>query len=248
MKNKELEFAIIGAGRFGLFWGKQLAKLYPVSFYDIDDTKKELAESIGKWQELTECLKKPFIFLTTPIRNIEEFLKQNGSKMAPGSIIIDCASVKIVILEWLERHIPEKSYYIGCHPLFGPDSAKDSLNEQSITLIPGRVPYHKYNTLVNIFSNQLHLNVLTMSAKEHDNLMAYNLCLIHHLGRTFSELQIYKLPLMMAALQKINGIADVVTNDSDELFEDFYRFNPFAKDLEREFLAVFKGISPTRKP
>ena len=245
MQDKEIEFAIIGAGRFGLFWGKQLSKFYPVSFYDIDNSQIKLVESIGKWEDLSECLKKQFIFLTLPIRNIEEFLKHNSSEIAPGSVIIDCASVKIAVLGWLEKYIPPQNFYISCHPLFGPDSAKNSLEGQSITMIPGRVPYSKYNFLVEIFSNQLHLNVLTMSAKEHDNLMAYNLCLIHHLGRTFSELQIYKLPIMMAALQKINGIADVVTNDSDELFEDFYRFNPYAKDLEKEFLTVFKSISPT---
>jgi prephenate dehydrogenase len=243
MGNKTIEFAIIGAGRFGAFWGRHLSQYYPVYFYDNDATRKSVVEPYGAWSSLEECLEKPFIFLSIPIRRIEGFLKEHTGNFKPGTVLIDCASVKMVVIDWFQQHLPGEIYFTASHPLFGPDSAKNGLSEHTITLIPGRIPFRHYTTLVDLFAERMRLRVLNITAEEHDRLMAYNLTLIHHLGRTFQDMQISQLALKMASLSKLNHIARVTMNDSEELFYDFHYFNPFAKRVEEKFIRSFNNIS-----
>ena len=145
-------------------------------------------------------------------------------------------------MKWIDGELPQSIYYVASHPLFGPDSARRGLKDHIITLIPGRVPYNKYIFLVQLLSEKLELRVENMPAAEHDRLMAYNLSLIHHLGRTFHGMNISRIPLMMDSLGKLNSITKVVMNDSEELFYDFYRFNRFSQEIENEFREEFDRI------
>jgi prephenate dehydrogenase len=241
-KNKLFEFSIIGAGRFGLFWGKHLSAYYSTSFYDIHPgSKKNIAEN-GKWQTLKQCLQKDYIFLTLPIGQIPLFLEKNAAMLKKGSVVVDCASVKKPVVDWFEKYIPPEVFYTASHPLFGPDSARNGLQDHLLLLIPGRIPLDRYDFLLNLFRDRFRLEVVSMSADEHDRLMAYNLTLVHHLGRTLEKLGITRLPLRMAGLKKLCEISQVVMNDSEELFNDFYRLNPYSAPLRESFLSAFTRL------
>ena len=49
----------------------------------------------------------------------------------------------------------------------------------------------------------------------------------------------------MAGLEKLNHISEVVMNDSDELFHDFYKYNTFAKCIKNKFIDSFDTTTPT---
>ena len=235
-----IEFSVIGAGRFGVFWGNHLCTYYPTSFFDVRSETKKKIGSPARWQSLKQCLQKDYIFLTLPIGEMRGFLKKNMKAVKRGAVIIDCASVKKPVLDWFEEYIPEGIFFAASHPLFGPDSAREGLRNHLLTLIPGRIPLARYNFLIKLFSDKLRLQVLSMTAEEHDRLMAYNLSLVHHLGRTLHRLGIVELPLKMAGMKKLCEISQTVMNDSEELFRDFYRFNPYSALLRDNFLALFK--------
>ncbi len=242
VKNNSTDFAVIGAGRFGAFWAKHLSNFYPVSICDIDTERKDVVERFAQWDDLTSCLGKKYIFLTIPIRQITPFIRQNIKLFQAGTTIIDCASIKEPVMNWIMEELPPHTFYIASHPLFGPDSARAGLKDHLITLIPGRVPYDIYDFLVKFFENELQLRVENIPAAEHDRLMAYNLSLIHHLGRTFDGMNISRIPLMMDSLNKLNSITKVVMNDSEELFVDFYTFNRFSQEVTDQFKEQFEAI------
>lgn len=242
MNIKPVEFSVVGAGRFGLFWGEQLSKHFKVVFYDREDSRRTLTEPGVRWESLEYCLANDFVFLTIPIRQIAVFLQEHREKFTPGTVIIDCASVKMAVAKWFREMLPAGVYYMNTHPLFGPDSARDGLADHAIAVMPGRIPYRQFALLINLFSRKMKLRILNLSAKEHDRLMAYNLSLIHHLGRTFHEMRIRQLPLMMTAIEEMDHISRVVMNDTEELFQDFYRFNPYSETVEREFMESFQKI------
>lgn len=243
--NKTAEIGVIGLGRFGKFWANHLSRFYKVYGYDIIQNSKNNSDTI-EFSDLKTCLSKDIVFLTIPINQIESFLKRNSKLFLKNRVIIDCASVKQCVVGWLKKYIPENVYFASCHPLFGPDSARLGLKDQQITLMPGNIPYGKYKKIVDIFSNDLELNILNISAEKHDELMAYNLSFIHHLGRTFHKMEIFKLPLLMAGLEKLNHISEVVMNDSDELFHDFYQYNVFAKNIKNKFIDSFNITTPVK--
>jgi prephenate dehydrogenase len=238
------EISVIGLGRFGTFWANHLSKFYTVYGYDINIQLNNEINNKIQIVDLKTCLSKDIIFLTIPISKMEAFLKQKSQLVSKSSIFIDCASVKQCVIEWLEKFIPAGVYFASCHPLFGPDSAGDGLKDQQITLMPGTIPYKKYQKIVDIFSKDLKLNIINISAEKHDLLMAYNLSFIHHLGRTFHKMEIFKLPLLMAGLEKLNHISGVVMNDSEQLFHDFYKYNVFAKNVKNSFIDSFNTIDP----
>jgi prephenate dehydrogenase len=241
-KNEHIELSVIGLGRFGQFWAKHLNRFYPTYIFDLDERKAKLNSNIGKWASLERCLKKKYIFLTIPIRQIKFFLIDNENLFEPGTVLVDCASVKKPILDWFGHYVSDDVFYVASHPLFGPDSAREGLKGQKITLLPGKIPHNLYQILVELFAEKMELMVINMPAEEHDWLMAYNLSLIHHLGRTFNELEIYKLPLLMAGLEKMNLISQTVMNDTEELFQDFYQFNPYAMEVQKKFVHSFEKI------
>ena len=241
-KNKAVEFAVIGAGRFGIFWARHISAFYPVSMYDINPDCRKAVSDFAQWRDLKECLTKPYIFLTVPIRRLRKFLSEHRQIIQPGTTIIDCASIKEPVMKWVGQELSEETYYVASHPLFGPDSARAGLKDHMITLIPGRVPYEIYHFLVSFFENDLQLSVENIPAQEHDRLMAYNLSLIHHLGRTFDGMNISRIPLMMDSLSKLNSISKVVMNDSEELFADFYTFNRFSRQVTDQFREQFGRV------
>jgi prephenate dehydrogenase len=239
----EIEFAVIGAGRFGTFWGKHLSEIYPTCFYDADPEKEKVVVPFAAWGTMEECLQKKFIFLTIPIGKLEEFLIKNRDKIKPGSVLIDCASVKGPVINWFEEYLPDGIYYVASHPLFGPDSARTHLKDHLMVLMPGHVPFGEYRFLVQLLTEKFGLQVYNMTAKEHDQLMAYNLNLVHHLGRALDDLGISRLPLVMSGLQKLNEIVTVVMNDTQELFLDFNKYNPNSMEILEKWEKSFNKIS-----
>lgn len=239
---KSMEIAIIGTGRFGCFWGKELSKYFPIFAYDTKIERRSQVEQFARWCPLEECLKKEVVVLTIPIREMPSFLAQYGDRFLPGSLVMDCASVKMVVTQWFEQYLPEDVDYLPTHPLFGPDSAADGIEGHTLTIIPGRLSSERLQFFKNFFSNTLKLKLLTISPEEHDRLMAFNLSLMHHLGRALSELGIEQLPLQMASLKRALQISQVAMNDTRELFEDFYLFNPYADLVRGQFLEAFQAV------
>jgi prephenate dehydrogenase len=241
--SNKVEFSIIGAGRFGTFWGRHLSKFYPTCFYDTDPDKEFHIKRFAEWQPLQICLQKKYIFLTIPIGKLENFLKQHAGQIQASSVVVDCASVKVPVIRWFEQYLPADVYYVASHPLFGPDSARIRLDDQLMVLLPGHVPFADYRFLFKFLTDRLKLQVMNMTAEEHDEMMAYNLNLVHHLGRALHDLGIGRLPLMMSGLKKLNEIVSVVMNDTQELFSDFYKYNSHAGEVLREWQKSFDKIT-----
>lgn len=233
------KIAFIGAGRFGFFFGSLINQYEEVLFYDKIGNKKNF-ENFGT---LEQCLQADFVFLTIPISEIESFIREHGAKIKPGAVVVDCASVKVSVLNWFKSSLPDGVEYVLTHPLFGPDSARKGLKGHQITMMPGRVAAVRYRFLVQLFEHKLGLLPLSMDAHEHDRLMAYNLSLIHHLGRALGDMDIFNVPLKMRGLSDLNRIAHFTMNDSDTLFKDFYRYNPYSHQIREKFEESFNKIT-----
>jgi prephenate dehydrogenase len=234
-----IKVSVIGAGRFGSFFGEELSRFFNVIYFD-----KKKKECVNKtYKELSECLNRDIVFLAVPISEIESFLIENGKAIARSSLLVDLSSVKLKPKEWCEKFLPAENEYFLAHPLFGPDSAKFSLEGHKIAVTESRISKKNELCIRNIFEGMLKLSIITLSADEHDRLMAFNLSLIHHLGRTFNVMGIQELKLKMRSLNDITRITEFVMNDSEQLFADFYRFNPYSHRVKEDFEESFGKIS-----
>ena len=243
MVTDPINLSVIGIGRFGHFWCRHLSKYYPTFAYDINPNCKSMIARIATWESLENCLKNKFIFLTIPIHSLKDFLIANRHNFRKNTVLIDCASVKMPVLGWFRDHLPDEVYHIASHPLFGPDSAHEKLRGNDIMLMPGKVPLREYQFIADFFTNKLGLHIQNLTPSEHDELMAYNLNLVHFLGRALNDVGITKLPLIMSSMNKLNEIVKTVMNDTTNLFLDFYKYNPYSEKVKKQWLKSFKKIN-----
>lgn len=243
MNKDEIDFSVIGLGHFGYFWAKELSKHRQPFCFDINNSISHDVNSFGKFVSVDECLSKDIIFITIPIRAISEFLKSSNYKFKPGSLVVDCASVKLEVHKWYEKYLPSNVGFALTHPLFGPDSAKNGLDGHQIAYTGTRNMNGKTDFLLDFFTTKLGLSIIKMTEEEHDKLMAYNLSLVHLLGRALNELHITEIPLKMNALKHMSQITEFVMNDNIELFEDFFNYNPYAGNLRAKFIQALEMLS-----
>lgn len=235
----DIKISVIGAGRFGSFFGEELSPFFDVVYYDIK--KKECVNKT--YAEIEECLNRDIIFLAIPISEIENFLIEKGRIINCRSVVVDLSSVKLKPKEYFEKYLPAGNEYFLAHPLFGPDSAKFSLEGHKIAVTESRISKENELLIRGIFEELLKLSIIELTADEHDRLMAFNLSLIHHLGRTFNEMGIQELKLKMRSLNDIARITEFVMHDSEQLFRDFYLYNPYSHRVKEDFEESFRKIS-----
>lgn len=240
---KNVEFAVIGMGRFGTIWAKELSKYYSVSCYDINSNLETSVSSFAEFITLDECLTKDYIFLTIPINAIKKFLMENSVKFIEGNVICDCASVKEEIINWYQELLPPNIEYGSLHPLFGPDSIVNGFEGNTITFTNGNISEEKKQFLFALFKKKMRLIVNEIEAADHDNLMAYNLSLVHMLGRVLHEMNVENIPLKMDALKNFSKLIGKVMNDRDELFYDFFKYNKYSNKVHKEFIAKLGKVS-----
>ena len=235
----EFNVSIIGAGRFGTFWGKELSIIADVVYYDRE------GNSVGlKRASLKECFERRFIFLAIPISEVENFVAENGVKIAQNSILIDLSSVKMHPEKCFERYLPERNGFILAHPLFGPDSASGGVKGHRMAVTLFKCPKEAENEFRALLTAHLGVEIVELSSGEHDRLMALNLSLMHHLGRAFNLMGIEEVTLKMRSLTEISKISRFVMNDREQMFKDFYKYNPYSQLVKEEFLEAFLKVSP----
>ena len=235
----EFKISVIGAGRFGSFWGGQLSRFFDVIYYD----NGRYIETDCRLRSLQECLAREIVFVAVPISSLENFLSENGAKIPADSILVDLCSVKLKPKEYYCKYLPESNSYMLAHPLFGPDSARESLIGHKITISESRINKNDEDKIRGIFRDALKLEIIDITADEHDRLMAFNLSLMHHLGRTFNDMGIGELKIKMRSLAEIEKISSFVMNDSGRLFRDFYKFNPYSHIIRESFEDSFAKIT-----
>ena len=77
--------------------------------------------------------------------------------------------------------LPHTVSILATHPMFGPDSAADSLQDRKICLCRVRVPEKQYNRIKTYLTSK-GLIVIEATAQEHDKQIATSLSLTHFMA------------------------------------------------------------------
>lgn len=155
IRSRPLTIGIVGFGRFGQFIAKtfgkygnvvvtsrsdytDIAELMGAKYVPLSDPQAFLAEnldviviavSILSFDETIQALAP---FLQKEIDRQQEMLQQNSKTAAAlstplhGPLIVDVLSVKEHARNIMLEHLPAECDILCTHPMFGPDSGKDS--------------------------------------------------------------------------------------------------------------------------
>lgn len=224
--------AVVGFGRFGQLLASILSEDFRVIIYDADENKRNIAESQGFTTTGFElACRAETIFLCVPISAIDQVSRNMADKLE-GGLVIDTCSVKIHPLRSLSANLPSGTEVLGSHPLFGPDSA-GNLEDRKMIFCPQTVGRNALKFWQTYWRGK-GLDVIQMTAEEHDRQAAYSQGIAHFLGRVLDELRLYPQPVTTKGYLDLLDLISQTTNDTQQLFDDLQHFNPYTKDMRND--------------
>ena len=240
-----MKAAIYGLGRFGSFWAECLYKA-GCEVIAYSRSEHELPEGVERATE-EEVLNAPLLFFCVAISSFEGVLKRFGSGIGHDTVVMDTCSVKILPSRWMKDNIPSDRTIIATHPMFGPDSGRNGVKGLPIVMCPVSPPGEKYGRVKELFLS-MGLDVLEMSAEEHDEEAAYSQGVTHFVGRTLSQMGMKPTPIATQGYRNLMTIVEQTCNDPLQLFYDLQRYNPYAKEMRLSLqVAIEKVLNALRR-
>jgi len=231
---------LIGLGRFGELLYRQLSRKVLVEVHDPGQSRKAGHNDIP-FTDLPQVCSNELVILAVPVSAIPEVSKVIAGKFAPGTTVMEVCAVKTYPLQILNQQLPENVHLLGSHPLFGPDSVQDSLQDHLMILTPYRIPVAKLEEFKKFWID-FGLRIIEMTAEEHDRLMAWSLALTHFLGRSLNELPLPDTRIATRDFQNLIQLTKKINRDTWELFEDMHRFNPYTREMRKSLIETMISL------
>lgn len=226
-----MTIAIIGAGRFGSVLQKFLSTDNTVHVFD----------KTSRVDGLRECA---LVIFAVPNRLLREAIQQWKPHLAPDATVMDVGSVKTIPCKiLLEAFNPAQTHsnasVLGTHPLFGPDSAKDSWQGHKMVFCRLQIADAAYQQVQELFRSR-GVQIIECPPEQHDHMMAQTQALVHFIGRALTGLR----PQEIATPDYANllRMMEKVTHDTWELFYDMQTLNPFAAAVRKDFVKKIEQL------
>ena len=229
---KKVKIGLIGYGSFGKFIDSHLSKYFEVSIFD---------PSYEKSLSLKEVCDCDYLIFAVTINNLEKVCKDAKKFVKTDTKIIDVTSVKIKPIEILQKHFP-KNEILGTHPIFGPQSGKDGVQNLPIVLCNLSFSAKNYLLVKKFLTEKMKLNILEKTAEQHDKEMAYVQGLSHFIGRALSMMKIENFDSATKSYKQLVSLESLLGGDSLDLYRTIQNANPHAKKVRKEFLKTLNDL------
>lgn len=233
------EFAVVGFGRFGRLAARELAIRGETVVHDVRDISAAAADLGARAGSLRDAAQARHVVLAPPIGRLRDVIRTLRPHLVPRTVVVDTCSVKVQPAATLLAELPPDIDCIATHPLFGPDSAAAGLEGHTIVVCPLRRGRPR---LVRRFLEKMGLEVLIMSPEEHDREIAETQALVMWIGRALERIGASPRPLATTGYTRLLEILRYVTGDSQQLFIDIERRNPYAAPARRRFLEALLEV------
>lgn len=233
--------AVVGLGRFGAVWAELLIKHakeggYEVIAYNRSARKNALIPVVP----LSEIARATIIFICTSISSLPEVLRMLSPLVGAHTIVCDTCSVKEYPQECMQSMLPKTCALLGTHPMFGPDSLRQSTN-LPIVFSPIRISKEQLRRCTDLFS-LWHLHSIPMTAQRHDQLSAYSQGFTHIIGRIVQEMKLAPTDIATLGYEKLLQVMEQTCRDKRELFLDLERYNHYTKEMLVRFRDAVETI------
>lgn len=236
-----MKIGLIGFGRLGKLIAARLVQDAEVLIYDIENYEKEIEDLGATPSTLEKVCSCPMLIPFVPMSAFQNVLKQIAPHLKEETLVIDVCSVKSKPVQWMKEILPDHVSILGTHPMFGPDSARNTLYGAKIVLTPVRIEDEVLKNIKSYLGDH-GLKVIESTPEEHDKQIAHSLLLTHFLGRTLMDFGAESLEIDTKGYRRLMKILQTVENDSWQLFEDMNRYNPYAEETRLDFIKSLNNI------
>lgn len=168
-----MKVAIIGAGKMGRWFAEFFLKQgFEVMLSDKDKEKlMKIVEELNvePTGNVDAVKKADRIFICVPIESFEEAIVEIHNYIKPGQEVMDICSVKEQPVEIMHKYL-KQGVILGTHPMFGP--GVKNIKKQNFVLTPTNPKEEKLAKTFGKWLESKGARVLTMSPREHDELMS----------------------------------------------------------------------------
>ena len=238
---------IIGFGRFGKLTARYLAEDFEVLVFNRTDKSNQIKQCGARTASLIDVCSQKIVILCVPISKLQEVLVEIGPLLKEGAVVVDVCSVKVYPVQWMQAALPETVSILATHPIFGPDSAADSLKGHKIFLSPIRIDKNHYQRVKTYLASK-ELVLIESTPEDHDEQIAVSLALTHYIGRSLSEFGAAPLGIDSEGYKRLLHILEVVENDTWQLFYDMHHYNPYAPKKRAAFMEAMQRINDQLSP
>jgi arogenate dehydrogenase (NADP+), plant len=244
LENKKI--SIVGFGRFGQLLASILAADFTVQVFDNDSSLQSKATDLNvKFVSLDELLQAETIFYCVPISTLKQIVTEHlplYKKLTDNKTIIDVLSVKSYPKKIFEELLPSNYQILLTHPMFGPDSVRaKGLSGQTIVIDRFRASEEIFSFWSKYFANKK-LNVVEMTAEEHDRLAAQSQGVTHIVGRILDEFGFEPTAIDTLGTKKLYEIKEQTCNDTWQLFVDLQTLNPHTAEMRNNLASAFSRV------
>ena len=223
---------LVGFGRFGKMIYEYLRRDKKVL---VHDSNSRQLQDISEATTFEEVLSASLIVLCVPISAMEDTCKRMATYLQEGQIVVDTCSVKKRPIEWMLAHLPESVQILGTHPLFGPDSGKEGVAGLKIALSPARIEQEVYHTIQQ-YLQKLQLVTIEVTPEDHDQQIAKSQAVFHLIAQVMKQLKWTSHAISTPGPEAFDRLVRTVQHDTDQLFRDIERENPFAAEWRQRFI------------
>lgn len=228
------QVSIVGFGRFGKTLYRLLKDDFDVVLYsrrEIDANAADFSQNTIRTRDLSVVYASDVIFYTVPISAFESVIAAQQSYFEPRHLLIDVLSVKLHPARVFNKYLAgRETQALLTHPMFGPDSSQSGFDGLPIVMDRFKTKPEAYTFWKDYFGGK-GLQIIELSADEHDKLAANSQGLTHFLGRLLEEYGLEQSPIDTVGTQKLLAIKNQTCSDSWQLFTDLQHYNPYTRKM-----------------
>ncbi len=218
---------IIGYGSFGKLIERVATKYHPEVEIKVSSRSNDIDHK--RFWGMRDVCESDLVFVCTPIPFYESTIKKVAPLVGDQTIIIDVATVKEHTVEIL-RNVDVPIRYVSSHPMFGPYSYEklgERLDFLRVVLCEHNLEISEYK-LIKSFLRSANLEIIEMTATEHDKKLAETLFLTHFVSQAVIRAGYHRTDIDTVSFGFLMDAVESVKQDT-ELFQAVYAYNKYCK-------------------
>eukprot|EP00899_Mesostigma_viride_P026436 jgi/Mesvir1/6978/Mv09119-RA.1 len=245
-----LRIAIVGFGNFGQFIAKRFVKQGHEVLATSRQDYTSLAQEIGVrfFHDPNDlCEEHPdVVVLCSSILSTKAILAQLPlQRLRRRTVFVDVLSVKEFPKRLFLSALPEEFDILCTHPMFGPESGKDSWQGLPFVFekvrVHSRDPGSRTERFLNIFENE-GCRMVEMSCEEHDRYAASSQFMTHTVGRVLGKLKLESTPINTKGYQTLLTLVENTAKDSFDLYYGLFLYNNNATNELEKLEIAFDAV------
>ncbi|MEK7458267.1 MAG: prephenate dehydrogenase/arogenate dehydrogenase family protein [Patescibacteria group bacterium] len=241
---KHISIGIIGTGRFA----SVLRKLFSsdMQFVLKQSSRSKIVDRkvIFPFEDVVNC---DIVFPAVPISDLPKVLQRCVLVLSKESnpLFVSICSVMEQPEKWMKKILPKHVDIVVTHPVFGPQSTKQGTIFSGLPIAwhPVRIRHKARIEVLETFLQHRGLNVLRITPKEHDRIMARSQAVSFLFGKIGIALKLQSTMLDTKGFTAILQNQAIVENDSHELFLNIFQYNRHTQQILVKTQHIFTEIS-----